>query len=53
MCIIILYICVCVCVPYIDVTLNNFGNRPVTVIAEMIKCCEQIDETDFNCDVRI
>lgn len=38
----------CICV---DVTLNNFGNRPVTVATEMIKCCEQITEKDCYCDV--
>ncbi|CAH1721370.1 unnamed protein product [Aphis gossypii] len=30
--------------------LNNYGYRPVTVMADMIKCCEYIDKTDIDCD---
>lgn len=36
-----------------DLTLNNCGNRPVTMVAEMIKCCEIINDTDIGCDVCI
>ncbi|KAL4099094.1 hypothetical protein QTP88_023581 [Uroleucon formosanum] len=33
-----------------DITLKNFGYRPVTVMADMKKCCEHIDETDIDCN---
>lgn len=36
-----------------DITLKNYGYRPVTVVADMIKCCEHIDKTDIDCNVRI
>ncbi|XP_025413076.1 uncharacterized protein LOC112685424 isoform X2 [Sipha flava] len=33
-----------------DVSLKNFGNRPALVVADMKTCCEQITETDIDCN---